>query len=117
MELDEDKLPERTVVPLEIRYETNKIIIESLFDNVNTTIAYQDTFKSDQPIRSVNHFLIVDKGTTVITMEYPYLRQGTIVSAIGIVLEAGVLYLIFRKSKTERTGTASSKAAVSGKGA
>ena len=115
MELDEVKLPERTVVPLEIRYETNKIIITSQFDNVNTTIAYQDTFRSDQPIRSVNHFLIVDKGTTVITMEYPYLRQGTIVSAIGIVLEAGVLYLIFRKSKTEKQEAASDKAKVEGK--
>lgn len=110
MELDEDKLPERTVVPLEIRYETNKIVIESLFDNVNTTIAYQDTFRSDQKIRSMNNFLIVDKGTTVITMEYPYLKQGAIVTAAGIVLEAGVLYLIFRKSKTERQKAATNTA-------
>lgn len=117
MKLDEDKLPERTVVPLEIRYETNKIVITSEFDNVNTTIAYQDTFRSDQPIRDMNHFLIVDKGTTVITMEYPYLKQGTIVTAAGIVLEAGVLFLIFRKSKTERKETAPGKAAKSGKGA
>ncbi len=110
MKLDEVKLPERTVVPLEIRYETNKIVITSQFDNVNTTIAYQDTFRSDQPIRSMNHFLIVDKGTTVITMEYPYLKEGIIVTAAGIVLEAGVLYLIFRKSKTERKRAASDTA-------
>lgn len=62
----------------------------------------------------MNHFLIVDKGTTVITMEYPYLKQGIIVTAAGIVLEAGILYLIFRKSKTERKGIASG-AAKSGK--
>lgn len=97
MELEENKLPERTIVPLEIVYETNRIIIKSDYDNVNTTIAYQDTFRSDQAIRSMNHFLIVDKGTTVITMEYPYLTRGMIVSFIGVALESVLIYFIFRK--------------------
>jgi len=99
MELDEDKLPERTIVPLKITYETNKIIIESDTDNVNTTIAYQDNFRSDNDISSMNNFLIVNKGTTVITMEYPYLARGIAVSTLGIILEASLIYLIFRKPK------------------
>lgn len=97
MELEENKLPERTIVPLEIVHETNKIIIKSDYDNVNTTIAYQDTFRSDNVIRSMNHFLIVDKGTTVITMEYPYLTRGIIVSLFGMALESVLICLIFRK--------------------
>lgn len=97
MELEENKLPERTIVPIEIVYETNKIIIKSDYDNVNTTIAYQDTFRSDSVIRSMNHFLLVDKGTTIITMEYPYLASGIIVSIIGVALESVLIYFIFRK--------------------
>jgi len=107
MELDEDKLPERTIVPLKITYETNKIIIESDTDNVNTTLAYQDTFRSDNDISSMNNLLIVNKGTTVITMEYPYLARGVAVSALGIVLEAVMIYLIFRKPKKNMYSEAS----------
>lgn len=97
MELDEDTLPSRTVVPVEISYEKNKIVIKSEHDNVNTTLAYQDIFESDQNIRSMNNFLIVDKGTTVITMEYPHLTGGIIISLAGICLEAVLVYLLFRK--------------------
>ena len=99
MELDEDRLPERTVVPLQISYGTNSIVIRSDYDDVNTTIAWQDTFRSSQDIRSMNNFLIVDKGTTVITMEYPYWKTGTGVSAVGLILEAALLFLLFRKPK------------------
>lgn len=99
MELDTYKLPERSVVPLTVTYETNQIIIQSDYDNVNTTIAWQDTFSSKQKISSMNNFLIVNKGTTVIHMTYPYLSEGILVSAAGILLEAAIIYMIFRKPK------------------
>jgi 6-pyruvoyl tetrahydropterin synthase-like protein len=99
MELEENKLPERTIVPLDITYDTNKITIVSAYNDVNTTLAFQDTFNSEQPIRSMNQFLIVDQGTTVITLEYPYPAQGMAVSAIGIALEAVLIYIIYHKPK------------------
>lgn len=99
MELDEEKLPDRKIVPLEITYETNKIIIKSEYDNVNTTIAWQDNFTSAEKISSMNNLLIVNKGITVITMEYPYLVKGIAVSAIGVLLEAAIIHQIFKKRK------------------
>ena len=99
MSLDEYALPEREVVPIEVSYSGNQITIVSPEDDVNTTIAYQDIFHSEQNIREMNNFLVVDKGTTIITMEYPYLIRGVIVTSIGIIIEAGILYLIFRKRK------------------
>lgn len=99
MSLDEYALPQRRIVPIEVSYDSNQITIVSPEDNVNTSIAYQDIFKSEQPIREMNNFLIVDKGTTIITMEYPYLIRGIIVSSLGVLIEAGILYLIFRKRK------------------
>jgi len=100
MELDEEKLPEREIVPLEISYDTNKITIKSDYDNVNTTIAYQDTFSSNSKISSMNNFLIVNKGTTVITMKYPYFFKSILVSIIGIFIEIWIVILIFKKPTT-----------------
>ncbi len=99
MALDEDALPKRETVPLEITYDTNKITIKSNYDDVNTTIAYQDTFESDSPIRSVNNLLVVDKGTTVITMHYPYLAKGLIITFSGVFAEGVLLYFLFRKRR------------------
>lgn len=99
MNLDEDSLPQRTVVPLSIEYGTDTITIQSPEDNVNTTLAWQDIFESDQPIRSANNLLIVDKGTTVIHLHYPYLGKGLLVSAVGIACEAGIFFWVFRKPR------------------
>lgn len=99
MDLEENSLPERTVVPLEVEYGVNRIVIRSEYDNVNTTIAYQDIFESNQKIRSMNNLLIVNKGTTVITMKYPHLGAGLFVSIFGVLAEVAVVYLVFRKSK------------------
>lgn len=99
MELDEDTLPKRSIVPIEITYQTNQITIKSDFDNVNTTLAYQDTFRSDEEISSMNNLLIVNKGTTVITMEYPYFAQSLTISIVGLLLESALIYLVLRKNK------------------
>lgn len=98
MTLQEDNLPKRTVVPLTVEYSNNTITIVSEYDNVNTTIAYQDIFESKQEIRSMNNFLIVDRGTTVITMAYPHLGAGILVSVAGVIAELSIIFLIFRKS-------------------
>jgi uncharacterized membrane protein len=99
MELKENALPKRTIVPIDIEFSKNRITIRSDFDNVNTTLAYQDIFESDQPIRSMNNLLIVDSGTTEIKMSYPHLAEGVAVTLIGILAEIATIILIFRKSK------------------
>lgn len=101
MDLQEDNLPDRKIVPITIEYGKNTITIRSEYDNVNTTIAYQDIFESEQPLRSMNNFLIVDRGTTVIRMSYPHLAGGLLVTLFGIVAEIAMAFLIFRKSKTK----------------
>jgi uncharacterized membrane protein len=101
MDLQEDKLPDRKIVPISIEYGTNMITIHSEYDNVNTTLAYHDIFESEQPIRSMNNLLIVDKGTTIIRMSYPHLTGGLLVTLFGVLAEIAMAFLIFRKSKTK----------------
>ncbi len=99
MDLQEENLPDRQIVPISVEYGTNIITIRSEYENVNTTLAYQDIFESDQPIRSMNNLLIVDQGTTVIRMSYPYFGEGLLVTLFGILAESAMAFLIFRKSK------------------
>lgn len=99
MDLQENNLPDRKIIPITIEYGKNTITIQSEFDNVNTTLAYQDIFESDQPIRSMNNLLIIDSGTTEIKMSYPHLAEGVAVTLIGILAEIATIILIFRKSK------------------
>lgn len=103
MDLQEENLPQRTIVPLSVEYGQNTITIRSEYDNVNTTLAYQDIFSSEQPIRSMNNLLIVDCGTTIIHMSYPYLGTGLLVSFFGILAESAMIFLIFRKSSKKRS--------------
>ncbi|NLT12440.1 MAG: hypothetical protein GXY06_08535 [Clostridiaceae bacterium] len=99
MDLKEGNLPVRTVVPIDVEYKDHTIEIYSEYDNVNTTLAYQDIFNSEQPIRMQNNFLFVDKGTTVITYSYPYLSAGILLTIFGLSGEALVLWFLFKKSK------------------
>ena len=84
--ISSDELPDRKIVPLKVEYGKNSITITSNSDNVNTTLAYHDIFRSFSDITSKNNLLYVDKGTTVIKMKYPYLWQGAAVSIAGLIL-------------------------------
>lgn len=95
MQLNPAELPERSVVPISVRYSHNEITIDSDRDGVNTTIAYHDNFESSQEIRRVNNLLTVNKGVTTITMSYPYFKQGMALTLVGIVLT--ILYLAVGK--------------------
>ena len=95
MDLSPAELPERELVPLEIRYGKNSITIVSPRDHVNTSLAYHDIFESDRPISSQNHLMVVDGGVTNITLRYPSLTEGTAVSVAGIVLL--LFLLLFHK--------------------
>lgn len=97
MALDENTLPEREIVPISVAYGNDTITIVSPTDNVNTTIAWQDIFESEQDIWDENNFLVVNKGTTVITMRYPYLSRGTAISIAGSVAELLIFLALYGK--------------------
>lgn len=86
------ELPERNLIPVSVTYTADSIVIDSPVENVNTTIAYQDNFISDDNILSQNNLLFVTKKHTEIKLEYPYLKQGLMVSAAGIV--ATIIFMI-----------------------
>jgi len=86
-----DQLPKREAVAIDVKYSHNNISIDSPIDDINTTIAYQDNFQSDQKIINANHLLTVEKGHTEIHIVYPYLTQGLITSILGIT---GVIILL-----------------------
>lgn len=86
-------IPEREIVPIEINHSRNTISIKCNEKNVNTTLAYQDSFSSQQSIENQNNLLVVDDKNTVITVKYPYLKEGIFISFIGILL--AVIFLIF----------------------
>ena len=93
--LNPEELPMRELVPITVDFGPRTITIETDRDGVNTNLAYHDNFESVQPIRSVNHLLEVGKGKTVITMNYPYRRQGLGISLIGVL--AAILFLAVGK--------------------
>ncbi len=94
-----DVLPQRQIVPITITYNNQSIVINSEHDNVNTTLAYHDVFESDQPTENRLRLLYVSKGETVVTMKYPYLIPGGLLSGAGIVLTVIVFVCLMREKK------------------
>lgn len=98
------ELPERTFVPIDIKYEKDRIIIDTPVENVNTTIAYQDNFVSDSKIINNYNLLYVTERHTEIKLVYPYETQGMIVSAAGIggtVVWMAVICVFDKKRRIE----------------
>ena len=101
IDIDNDELPEREIVPLDIKYNNKSIEIDSDYDNVNTTLAYHDIFTSQQDIEMKNHLTYVDKGHTVIDLHYPYFWQGLAVTLLGLVLSVIFIGSIRRRQVKE----------------
>lgn len=99
MNLDSSELPDRRVVALQESLSDTGITITSDEDNVNTALAWHDSFDSDRPIAEDNHLVHVDSGTTEITFTYPYFRYGLLVSALGLLLLLALA--VFRKKAGE----------------
>lgn len=103
MDLSSAELPEREIVPYTIEYTADDITITIDRDDVNTSLAYHDSFAADQEIYSKNHLTYVKKGTTVIGLTYPYLKQGIGVSIAAAFLILGyTLYMRSRLQKPEK---------------
>lgn len=78
-----EQLPTRTLIPINVTYTNKGMIIETKEANINTTIAYQDNFKSDHRIEKKNNLLYVSDTKTEIEFSYPYLKEGSLVSMTG----------------------------------
>lgn len=101
IDIDNDELPEREIVPLDIKYNNRSIEIDSDYDDVNTTLAYHDIFTSDQDIEMKNHLTYVNKGHTVIDLHYPYFWQGLGLTMLGLVLSVIFIVSIRRRQVKE----------------
>ena len=87
MELSDDEMPSREIVPVDVEYASDSITVTTERNDVNTALARHDIFDAgDRPLRVANNLVYVDAGTTVIQMRYPYLWQGVAVSVVGLAL-------------------------------
>ena len=98
-DVTQEELPERSLVPLSVAFEDKRIIIQSEYENVNTALANIDIFRSDREVKETNHLITVGKGTTVLSMNYPYFREGLAVSFLGAVLFFGYMIYIYRRKR------------------
>lgn len=98
-----EQVPVRTLVPIQIHYQTRGMEIEaegSYTDTViNTTLAQQDIFDSDRAICFENNLTLVSSGKTVITYHYPLFGVGLMVSGMGIVFLGILLVVVYRWEK------------------
>ncbi|ALU36824.1 6-pyruvoyl-tetrahydropterin synthase-related protein [Clostridium autoethanogenum] len=91
-------LPKRVLVPINLKYGQNSITINSPKNNVNTTVAFLDAYKSNSgEIYAKQNLLNVNKGETKIRVTYPYLFQGIAVSVIGLLGFAFFIIYIYKR--------------------
>ena len=91
-------LPERRMIPIEVQYYDNKIIIDTPVTPINTTIAYQDIFDSENKIENQGNLLIVNQKHTEIDLNYPHLEVGILITGIGFFV-AFIWTLIIKQEK------------------
>ena len=93
VDIGENSLPKRTIVNLSISYQNDKMSIISKKDQINTGISFHDIFLSGQKIENDNNLLIVNSGETDIIYAYPYLKEGIVLTLIGIICFVSLLIL------------------------
>lgn len=99
LDSNEEALPKKELVPLDINYNGNKIKIDSPVDGLNTTIAFQDNFKSKQELNRSNNLLVVNKGETEIDIFYSHFKEGAMVSILGLLGVCVLIYYIYIDKK------------------
>ena len=93
MGMEPAHLPQKEIYPIEVSSFLNGMMINSPVDDLNTSIAYQDIFRSDKAIVEDNNLLVVKSGNTIIRVVYPYLMESIIVTGIGVIL--CMIFLIY----------------------
>lgn len=79
-----EQVPTRRLIPINVTYTNEGMRIETTEANINTTIAYQDNFKTDQEIEKRNNLLYVTDTKTEIEFSYPHLKMGSLVTMAGV---------------------------------
>lgn len=92
-----EELPDRRIVPIQVSYSSRQIVIKSSVDGVNTSLAYHDIFQSDRKLTEKNQLTYVGKGTTVITLHYPYLWEGLGMTVAGVLLSVAFIFGMRRR--------------------
>lgn len=96
--ISNEQLPDRELVPLAVSYKEDGLIIDidADFDQetgVNTSIAAQDIFTSDQEISEQMNLLVVHEKHTEITFVYPMFIPGMIVTMFGCLSFVLCIYM------------------------
>ena len=104
VDISENSLPKRTIANLNIRYENSGISIYSKEEQVNTGIGFHDMFLSNQKIENDNNLLKIDSGETDILYSYPYLKEGVVLTLIGIIFFIFMLALNYRYFENNKKG-------------
>ncbi len=98
--LEIGETPDREIVPIEVIYNDREIIINSEYDNVNTTLANIDIFSSDREYHEENSLIVVNSGSTVVDMNYPYFVEGLVLSICGFVGLIGYIVYLRKRAKS-----------------
>ncbi len=101
------RVPDREIIPLEIEFGLDTITVISPQKQVNTGLAYHDIFVSKQKIEIQNQLTYVNEGITQITMKYPYLAEGLLLTTVGILLY--VWFVGWLKKKYDKKGPVDEK--------
>ena len=97
-----ETLPQRELVPLNIKYEDNHITIRTNNTGVNTTLANQDAFITDQDNYLVHNLFHVSEKQTEIDIECPHVGTGVIMSLVGVFATALLFIFLSIVEKTAK---------------
>ena len=84
-------MPDRRMVDLDISFNGTAIVIDTQYNGVNTTWAYQDTFQSRQKLGEEHHYLVVNEGVTRVDFAY----RMTWIGMMTTVVLGGILFIIW----------------------
>lgn len=101
MKTNEEVLPKRSIEAVDIKYGKNSIVINSPRNNLNTTLAFLDSYKSSSRIYEDENLLKVNRGSSYIKIGYPYLTGGIFLTILGLIGFLGLLKFIYRGEEIE----------------
>lgn len=101
MDLSSDELPKREIIPYTIQYKQDSITLITEENDINTGLAWHDSFAANREIYGKNHLTYIQSGTTVISFTHPYRKEGTLVSLTGLILLA--VFTLYRRKRSEKS--------------
>jgi len=90
--LEAEKTPERQIVPIVKEQIGNEIYINAPAGTLSD-LSYLDSFKTKQSIEDVHNLIYLVEGNTNLSIYYPHVNKGLIISILGFV--SFFMYLVF----------------------